>query len=705
MPRTLCLLLGALLVGAGAQAATINTTITVTNAPVTIGASIGVTGAATLTTIGSGTFTTTISLTGSGVDAQGNVTAPFTITLTGGAGTITGTFKVPLTLLTGSTTSATASIAVAGGTYGGGVTGGSFATVNATVSGGLATSNLALSFTGAGTVVTSGTSGGGGTTPTGPTITAVQDAGNYTSNVAPGSVFVVKGSNLSASGYTPFSFPLPTSSSGVKITFTAAGAGSGTDAYLVYLYNQGGVNQLAAILPSSVAPGSYNVTVTNGSTSAPVPVTVVQRKTELLTQDASGSGLAAAQVLPSYNLDRFTTGSVSGIAIAPAAPGQSMVVYATGMGAVTSDTTEYQSGSAGYDFTKNGVTVNVVVGGTSVPALYAGRTPSAAGLDQINFTLPSNVTTGCTVSLQVSVNGQLSNSTFISIAPNSGANACVQPGYTTQQLQDFDNGKVIYSGGFSISQFGITTAGQSFKSGTIGGGFYATTGFQLGSAPQGSISSTQIGSCTVTQTTGTGTSGGGSATGLDAGTVTMTGPGISGNLTVTQDPATKTYSLLIGAGIGANVSIGAGTYAINGAGGADVGSFNASLTVGPPLTITGGLPSAVNRSAGLTLNWTGGNASDFVEIFGSSSSGSGANSTTTAFVCLTTAGPGTFTVPSSVLTQLPAVTASATGSGGILAVESGPTPSTFSAPLKAGGSITGAAFSALVGAGALVSYQ
>jgi hypothetical protein len=38
-------------------------------------------------------------------------------------------------------------------------------------------------------------------------------------------------------------------------------------------------------------------------------------------------------------------------------------------------------------------------------------------------------------------------------------------------------------------------------------------------------------------------------------------------------------------------------------------------------------------------------------------------------------------------------------------VESGPTPSNFSAPLTAGGSITNATFSSFVGIGGLVTYQ
>src|SRR5205085_974331 len=129
-----------------------------------------------------------------------------------------------------------------------------------------------------------------------------------------GSIFVVKGSTLSASGFTSLSFPLPTTSGGVKITFTPTAGGAGTDAFLIYLYNLNGVNQLAAVLPSTLPVGNYNVTVTNGGTaSAPFAVTVVQRKIAVLTQDTSGTGLAVIQNYISaaqLDVDRLTTGTV-----------------------------------------------------------------------------------------------------------------------------------------------------------------------------------------------------------------------------------------------------------------------------------------------------------------------------------------------------------------------------------------------------------
>jgi uncharacterized protein (TIGR03437 family) len=177
-----------------------------------------------------------------------------------------------------------------------------------------------------------------GVTGTGntPTITAVLDAGSYTANIAEGSVFVVKGSAMSAAGLTETSFTLPTLFGGVSITFTPASGGTGTLAYIVYLDNQSGVNQLAAILPSSVPAGNYNVTVTyNSAASAPFAVTVVKQKPSLITADSTGNGMVVVQNYVSASetdVNRFTTGTVDGFAISPAHPGQTEIAYSVGMG-------------------------------------------------------------------------------------------------------------------------------------------------------------------------------------------------------------------------------------------------------------------------------------------------------------------------------------------------------------------------------------
>jgi hypothetical protein len=132
--------------------------------------------------------------------------------------------------------------------------------------------------------------------------------------------------------------------------------------------------------------------------------------------------------------------------------------------------------------------------------------------------------------------------------------------------------------------------------------------------PQVDVSVVQQGRCTVfyMTSTGTGTSTG-SAKGLDAGTVSVTGPGGSG-LANQSIPGQPTFAIVPGG------------YTLNGAGGADVGTFSTSLTSPSPLTLSSPLPATVNRSSPLTLNWTGGNAPDMVEIYGYSSTSTGAGS-------------------------------------------------------------------------------
>ncbi|HYL73326.1 MAG TPA: hypothetical protein VEU96_03930 [Bryobacteraceae bacterium] len=702
MTRTLAIFALIMLACVYAQAATLNTVITGTASGPISGTTSTLNGTVTLSNVGTGTMTVNVNLV--------NSTGSFVLTVTTGmTGTLTGNLTGTANLVAGTGTGA-ATITGGTGNFAGAT--GSFPSLNGT--GSFAGTTVTVNFSGAGTISTGGSGG-----PPVPTITAVWDSASNTTTLAQGSIFIVKGSNLCPSGVKLFGIPRPTvSPDGVKITFTANPGGTATDAILVYTYNPSGVCQLAGILPSTVATGNYNVTVTNGTTSAPVQTKVVQTKFALFTQDSSGTGLASVQNYISasqVDLNSFTTGNAKATTISPGHPLQYMIAYGTGMGALVGGD---NSASPAFDFSTHGTIVNAIVGGVTIPALYAGRA-GYAGEDQINFQLPANVPTGCAVSFQMSVNGQLSNTTFIAIAPDANATACVQPGFTTAQLQQFDNGASRTLGVFSLTQFSVNVP----QSGTVkidnaSGGFTRYTGYQLARLAGSQAQFTVSGSCIVTHVQSGGQAGltPNPVGGLDAGTVTLNGPAGSGltNQPFTQDPDSFQYSLLLGTeGItipgGLNAKLVAGTYAVAGAGGADVGKFNTQITLGAPLNLIGGLPSTVNRSAGLTLNWTGGNPSDLVEIFGSSrtTSGSGASAITDvwSFICTTTAGVGTFTVPSSILLQLPAVSASSASGGGFLEFASAVTPSTFTAPLTAGGAIDNGTFLALVGFGATVSYQ
>jgi hypothetical protein len=91
----------------------------------------------------------------------------------------------------------------------------------------------------------------------------------------------------------------------------------------------------------------------------------------------------------------------------------------------------------------------------------------------------------------------------------------------------------------------------------------------------------------------------------------------------------------------------------NGAGGPDVGAFSYVQRVPPPLNWTNrDQTESITRTNGLRVTWTGGDPGSFVEIFGYSvreNPDVGA-----LFVCVAPVSAGQFTVPSSVLLQLPA---------------------------------------------------
>ena len=149
-----------------------------------------------------------------------------------------------------------------------------------------------------------------------PTIRAdrgVLNASSYQPGIARGSWFVIFGSNLGPAQISiyPGNPPFPTTLSGTSVTVTAAGGGSSTSCRLWYTLE----GQIAALLPSSVAAGDYDVKVTyNSQTSAGYPITVVDRGFGFATSTSNGAGVAQAtnaSLNGGVSLVRFTTGSVA----------------------------------------------------------------------------------------------------------------------------------------------------------------------------------------------------------------------------------------------------------------------------------------------------------------------------------------------------------------------------------------------------------
>jgi len=520
----------------------------------------------------------------------------------------------------------------------------------------------------------------------------ILNASSALPDVAQGSWFVIYGTGLGPSTIA-IQYPYTATLAGTSITFTPASGGTPVSALLYYTL----ATQVAAMLPSSTPAGTYNVTVTySGRPSAAVSANVVARNFGFATQTANGQGPAQA-TYGGYDLNRFTTGTLAQWSIRPAKPGDGMVLWGTGLGA--DPASDINGGSSG-DQTAAGQ-VQVLVGGIAVTPGYAGRSNGSPGLDQINFTVPTNVTPSCFVSLQVSAGGRLSNLGSIAVAPAAQA-ACASPLLTQAQLQNLDMGGTLIAGAIQLSKSATTyTASVSENTDSASGSFGR---YAVDSVAASDLAMLQPGACFVVQRTGTVdqlVTGGQKAQNLDAGAqLTLNGPNAS-NMAIPQQPDKSYLSTLystglLGVGATGSPTLAAGTYTVAGKGGADVGAFSASATVPGDFSWTNEsvIANPIRRSSPLTVNWTG-NAQGLVTILAATLtriSGTGLSATYSAFgfSCTAEASLGSFAVPSYLLQQLPAVSGDATSNTfGTLSVFGVPSTSqlTFSAPLTAGGKI------------------
>jgi uncharacterized protein (TIGR03437 family) len=236
-----------------------------------------------------------------------------------------------------------------------------------------------------------------------PTIAGVYNNSSFVppglpnSGVAQGSIFAVKGSGLGPSTLLEVqSFPWP-STQGLAGTTIQVTVGSVTsNCILIYSWT----SQVAAVLPSATPVGTGTLTLTYQGAKVSTAIQVVAANFGSLTLNGGGTGPA---VVTDVYYNAITM-------VNPARPGQTLILWGTGLGAVTGDETQpppqYDLGSG----------VQVFTGNQAATVLYGGRS-SFPGLDQINFTVPSGIAGGCKVSIAVVVKGVTGNVTTTSIAP------------------------------------------------------------------------------------------------------------------------------------------------------------------------------------------------------------------------------------------------------------------------------------------------
>jgi uncharacterized protein (TIGR03437 family) len=474
-------------------------------------------------------------------------------------------------------------------------------------------------------------------------------------SIAQGSFFSIFGNNLGPAnpGVKATSYPLGTNLGGVSVKVTQGATSVNAVPVFVAQY------QINAVMPSNTPTGTVQVTVSyNGLTSAPAPVQVaVANFGSYTVSGGRGPGIVQNWVSP--------TQTPLNMASVTAAPGDTVILWGTGLGPLpggASDTLPAAGGSLP-------VSVQVLLGNQTISPVYAGRAPGLSGVDQIDFQVPSNVTLGCYVPLQLMVNGNASNTVTMAINNNRQPCSDASPFSSTSR----SGGK---NASIALARLSYTDPTNALK---IGNG---TVDIAMGTFNQSSgtgdlgfslfASLPPMNTCTYYNNVGSlnGLLGGqmpssaNAATPLDAGpTITVKGPNGTQGVSYSDSSAqVSPYLGVLGTGGGwtalglgpSTLFLDAGSYTVTGSGGKDVGPFQYTMQIPSAATWTNRDSIAtVDRSKALNILWSGGNPStQAVAIIGYSSNP--ATNVSGAFACLSDMAPQSFTVPSNMLANLPA---------------------------------------------------
>ena len=199
----------------------------------------------------------------------------------------------------------------------------------------------------------------------------VVNAASFTAGIAPGGAMAIFGQGLAGAGAI------------TSVDF------DGTSATVL----SASTFQVNALVPASLAPGNHTLHVRSayGTAQQTVAVAAVAPAIFLVGNPAAG-----AIVNQNGSLNSTTN---------PAARGQYVTVYATGLGAVVAQ--------GGLSVTSAAVTV--AIGGEQLPAAFAGLSPGYPGLYQVNVLIPAALPPGLGIFLTLNEGGTSSNTVVISV--------------------------------------------------------------------------------------------------------------------------------------------------------------------------------------------------------------------------------------------------------------------------------------------------
>jgi uncharacterized protein (TIGR03437 family) len=213
-------------------------------------------------------------------------------------------------------------------------------------------------------------------------------SGVGTGTVAPGSLATIFGSGLAAGLSSANSIPLSTTLSDVtSVTI------NGMPAPLMFVSS----SQIGVQIPWELTPGPANVIV-NRTSSSSQPMAV---QVSAFAPSVFALGLGSLQALAT-NVDGTLVGPaglVAGLNAHPATAGDTITLYATGLGMVNPPPLDGANSSDTMRQTTS--TPSVQIGGVAAQVPFSGLSPQFVGIYQLSVVVPGGVTTGSAVPVQV----------------------------------------------------------------------------------------------------------------------------------------------------------------------------------------------------------------------------------------------------------------------------------------------------------------
>ncbi len=229
---------------------------------------------------------------------------------------------------------------------------------------------------------------GGGTVK--QTAIQISAASGENGPAAPGSVvsaYSLFGASLATTTASATSADWPTSLAGASVSVKDS-AGTSRAATLQFV----STGQVNFRLPTDTATGFATATFNNGTTSYASNLNVVSCYPNLFID---GTGVAKGYVVRARNGVNTVETLGASIDLGPATDQVYVVLYGSGLGAVTSAT--------------------ATIGGTSAQVAYAGTSGAYPGIDQYNILIPRSLAGKGSVAVVATASGRPSNAANISI--------------------------------------------------------------------------------------------------------------------------------------------------------------------------------------------------------------------------------------------------------------------------------------------------